>query len=254
MADRPRCPQCGADRGSQVRVGGLCPACLLQLALAPRVEEADDEAEEADLLVQDREYRVVTILDADSSGTTYLAEQARPRRLVTLHVVALGHPLDAGSLAAFRARVAALGRLAHPAIQPFVEARRTRDHAGCVVSVYIHGRQLARAVASFAMDGDARARLFTTICGALSHAHRQGVTHGRLGPQAIVVRQDAAGVAQPVVVGFSVFAGPVPDIAADLDGLVAIARTLGWSGGLERTASSADELREAVERSFLARA
>jgi eukaryotic-like serine/threonine-protein kinase len=219
----------------------MCPSCLLELALLgpddPLPEECEDEP-----LVPEAAYRVVTILAADDSGTTYLAEQDRTKRLVTLHVVKLEQPFDEQRRRAFRERVSALGRLAHPAIQPVIEARRTAAGDGCVVSPFVNGPQLLRYCQSNRVDGRARARLFSTVCEAIAFAHGRGVCHGRLGPDVVVVRL----VSAPVVVGFSVFSGASPDFDADLAGLEAIARSMGWTGPSRGPWASAEALRDAV--------
>jgi serine/threonine protein kinase len=223
----------------------MCPSCLLELALLdpgdPCCEDGEDEP-----LVPEAAYRVVTILGTDDSGTTYLAEQDRTRRLVTLHVVMLSQPFDDARRQAFRERVSLLGRLAHPAIQPIVEARRTAGGDGCVVASFVHGRQLVRYCQSPRVDGPSRARLFSIVCDAIACAHRLGACHGRLGPDMVVVRPEGEDSATPVVVGFSVFPGAAPGFGADLAGLESIARAMGWTGQAQGPWESIETLRAAV--------
>ena len=106
---------------------------------------------------------------------------------------------------AFRERVAALGRLSHPAILRIIEARRTAAGDGCVVAPYVNGTQLARYCRSPHVDGALLARIFSAICDAIASAHGQGVCHGRLGPDMVIVRPMGDDPAAPVVLGFSVF-------------------------------------------------
>jgi serine/threonine protein kinase len=243
VADSRRCPRCGAEE-SRCDLSGTCASCLLELALLASDDPSPDEGEDAPL-VPETAYRVVTILGADESGTTYLAEQAQARRLVTLHVVKLPQPFDDEQRRVFRERVQALRRLDHPIIQPIIDARRTKAGDGCVVAAYLNGTQIARYCQSPQVDDATRARLFSLVCEAMSHAHDQRVPHGRLRPDQVVVRLLNESKAAPVVVGFSVFPGAPPGLEADLAGLDAIARAIGWAGPA-RDWTSIDALRDAV--------
>ena len=51
LAERMRCPDCGTELGSDAATGGLCPRCLLSLALVKSVLEPGSEpgGEEATL-------------------------------------------------------------------------------------------------------------------------------------------------------------------------------------------------------------
>lgn len=233
-------------------MSGMCPVCLLQLALTAPADSSFDESDEdgADVLVPETPYRVVTILGADATGTTYLAEQGPSRRLVTLHVVELPKPMDEARTRALRERLAALGRLSHPAIQPVIEARRTSSGDACVVAVYVHGSQLARYCQASRVDGAWLERVFSIICDAIASAHRQGVCHGRLGPDMIIVRPVGEVRAAPVVLGFSVVPGEPPAIESDLRGLEAIARAMGWTGQGRPSWPSIEALREDVCREW----
>jgi serine/threonine protein kinase len=227
----------------------MCPSCLLELALVEPADPSCDDVDD-DPLVPETAYRVVTILGADSTGTTYLAEQEGTRRLVTLHVVALQLPIDETRRRAFRDRVAALGRLSHPAIQRVIEARRTAAGDGCVVAPYVNGPQIARYCQSPQVNGASRARIFSTICDAVASAHALGVCHGRLGPDMVIVRPMGDALAVPVVLGFSVFPAEPPPLGADLRGLEAVARAMGWTGRAPASWPSIDALRDEVCRGF----
>jgi serine/threonine protein kinase len=250
VADAIRCPRCAAAGvAAAAAVSGMCPSCLLELALLGPDDPSPDESED-EPLVPEAAYRVVTILGADDSGTTYLAEQDRTRRLVTLHVVNLPQPFDEERMGAFRERASALGRLVHSAIQPIIDVRRTAAGDGCVVSPYVNGPQLARYCQSTLVDGPERARLFSMVCEAIAFAHGHGVCHGRLGPEMVVVRLVGKGPSAPVVVGFSVFPGPSPDFDVDLAGLESIARAMGWVGPSRGPWASIGALRDAACRDW----
>jgi serine/threonine protein kinase len=214
------------------------------LALTPA--SADAAEDDADLPVSEEEYRVLTILGTDAAGTTYLAERERSRGLVAMHLVKLGPPSSERQRLAVRDRAAALERLSHPAIQPIIQARRTATGDGCVVAAYVQGQPLARYAQSPRVDDETRAAVFETICDAVADAHRQGVCHGRLGPEVVVMRSSGVAPATPVLVGFSLFDGPAPGIDADIAGLETIARVLGWSGTAPARWESVRSIRDAV--------
>ena len=223
----------------------MCPSCLLELALIPPADSSCDDADD-DLLAPETAYRVVTILGADPTGTTYLAEQDRTRRLVTLHVVALQPPIDEARRRAFRERVASLGRLSHPAIQRVIEARRTASGDGCVVAPYVNGPQLSRYCQSPRADAASLARIFSAVCDAIAGAHAQGVCHGRLGPDMVIVRPVGDDPAAPIVLGFSVFPADPPPFDADIRGLETVARAMGWTGKAPPSWPSIGALRDEV--------
>jgi eukaryotic-like serine/threonine-protein kinase len=244
VGEHRRCPACGSERPAGSHAEGPCPFCLLGLALTPA--EADAVEDAADLLVPETEYRVLTILGTDAAGTTYLAEQERPRRLVTLHVAKLGLPSSEQQRREIRDRAAALERLFHPAIQPIIEARRTATGDGCVVGAYVQGQQLTRYCQSSRVDDEGRATVFATICDGVDYAHGQGVCHGRLTPDMVVMRPTEGDPAAPVLVGFSLFDGSPPGVDADIEGLEAIARALGWSGPAPARWESVRSIRDTV--------
>jgi serine/threonine protein kinase len=244
VSERLRCPACGSERPAGAPVEGPCPLCLLVLALTPA--SADAVEEDADLLVPEEEYRVLTILGTDAAGTTYLAEQERSRRLVAMHLVKLGPSSSERQRLAVRDRAATLERLSHPAIQSIIQARRTPTGDGCVVAAYVQGQTLARYAQSPRVSDEMRAAVFATICDAVADAHRQGVCHGRLGPDMVVMRSSGDDPATPVLVGFSLFDGPPPGIEADFAGLETIARALGWSGTAPARWESVRSIRDTV--------
>jgi serine/threonine protein kinase len=245
VADGCRCPRCGGRATAAPETSGLCPTCLLELAL-PAPEGPGTDEDDAEAVLPESTYRVLTILGTDDAGTTYLAEQERTRKLVTLHVVRLVAASDEAARLAFRERAAALARLSHPAIQPVVEVRRTASGDACVVAAFVTGPQVVRYCQSPAVGDAERVRLFAEVCDAVAHAHRQGVCHGRLGPDKVVVRPVGQNPPSPVVVGYSVCGGEVPRPDDDLRGLESIARSMGWTGDAPESWASVAALRERV--------
>jgi hypothetical protein len=230
MVDEPaRCTHSGTVRGSP-GLRGLCPACLLGLALAGEDDggEASDEFG-ADALIPGPTYRVLTILASEDGRATYLAEQGDRRRLVTLDVVTLPQPQDPASNGALRLRLEALKQLAHPAIARVTDGRHTPSGDFCVVAHHVAGPRLDRACETRHIDPAERARLFALVCEAVAYGHRHGVCHGRLRPECVLASGSREAMA-PVVIGYSVVPGRTPTEADDRAGLEILARAMGCAG------------------------
>lgn len=232
------CPRCG-DTLPGVGKAGLCPSCLLGLALG--ADETPDLDDEGPAPV----YRVLTILASESDRTVYLAEQDRVRRLVTLDVVrvaAAGRDDEEGGP---RSRVRALMRWAHSGVPRTIDGRRTPSGDFCVVAHYLAGPALDRYCDSRALAGPERERLFGRVCDIVEDGHRHGVWHGRLRPDLVIACATDDDI-EPVLLGYSVLAGRAPGLVDDLAGLEGVARAMGWNGPGVPVWESMDHLRAAV--------
>jgi hypothetical protein len=225
-----------------VKLAGLCPACLLQLALtADQGVDAlttDDEAWSPESV-----YRVVTVLSGDAAHTTYLAEDPHSGRLVTLDVVQLPAPMDDEARVAIDQRILELRRLAHSSIASVLDGRCSRGGQALVVAAFVKGLPIDRFAARAA--GPARAEAFAQLCEAVSYAHAQGVCHGRLRASCAAVRTEGD---NPIVTltGFTVTPGAAATPENDVRDLAAIARLMGWTGEWPAADDSLASLRRAV--------
>ena len=247
MTDMAPCPRCGGTSGG-IGKSGLCPACLLGLAIGADDESGREELAETEGPV----YRVLTILATEPGRTTYLAEQDVTRRLVTLDVVRVASAPAAAGPGGGEERVRALRRWAHPGVPRVVEGRRTAAGEICVVSHYVAASPLDRCCEAGRIDGASRARLFARVCEIVSDGHRHGVCHGRLRPD-LVVGCGTGGRLTPSVLGYSVCAGPTPTVADDVAGLERVARAMGWRGPAGQAWRSVEELLAATTEGWTAR-
>lgn len=122
------------------------------------------------------------------------AVQLPPLKDATPHLDAQMDPLEQ----AFVRQAQAAGRLAHPHIVTVYEAGRLGD-TGYLAIERVNGRGLHELIASgwrpqFVHCASIAAR----IADAIEHAHQQGVAHGHLGPQHVVLQVDGV----PKVEGF----------------------------------------------------
>lgn len=224
MADPAGCPRCG---GTSPGIGkaGLCPSCLLGLALDAGDSPGSGEQSDGPAPV----YRVLTVLSSEPARTMYLAEQEETRRLLTLDVVRTTGLADDGEPAWLGERLRALTGWSHPSVPAVIDGRRTATGDYCVVAHYASGPPLDRYCRERQLDGAARARLFARVCETVSDGHRHGVCHGRLRPDLVV-----AGVAGeevvPVILGYSMPHDRMPAAEDDIAALELLARAMGWQG------------------------
>jgi hypothetical protein len=215
-----RCLQCGS-RSSGAGPPSLCPACLLGLALDAGVDaDLDDEPDPAP-----PPCRVVTVLSTDDDRTTYLAEERDTRRLVTLDVVRLPQDGRDEALRQCRARIRTLMRWSHPGVPRVVGGQLSPSGDFCVVSRYVKGQRLDRYCEDRQQNASSRARLVAVVREIVESGHRNGVCHGRLRPDVVIVSGSSRDP-MPVVLGYSVTPGATPTPEDDAAGLEAVARAL----------------------------
>jgi serine/threonine protein kinase len=212
------CPSCGAQVAA--RVGrGLCPSCLLGLALLePEEGEAPPGADESL-----RSASMLAVLDGGADRTVYLAERPDTRQLLVIEVIRADGfpPTTAGT---FAARVEDLRRLSHPGLASVLGGWATAG-GYCVASEYLPGASLERYCAAKHVDAAERLALFLAASDALKAAHAAGVLHGRLGPASIVVTR-RAGETRPAVTGFGLPVRAPATPATDLVALIEILERL----------------------------
>jgi serine/threonine protein kinase len=227
------CPECGAPMTRQL-TGGMCPACLLALALQGSDEADEGEASAGAPL---HSYRIVTVLASEAGRTRYLARGEGFHSLVSLEAVA-ARALGGTNTTALQARIAELRALRGPAIARVLEGWVEAGGDCWVASEYVPGRAIT---GGDPLDVDGLLSVFGQVCSALGTAHEQGVVHGRLEPSSIVLAAAATGL-RPCLTGFGVCARP-PSIADDIAGLGRILAAM--AAGLPVAARVASLVRQA---------
>jgi hypothetical protein len=236
VTDAAGCPRCG-NKSPGVGRAGLCPSCLLALALGT----GDESDHDGSVDVPSPVYQVLTILASEPDRTTYLAEQDGNRRLVTLDVVRIDQVSGDGDPASLGDRMRSLTTWVHPGVPRVVDGRLTPSGDFCVVAEYATGPALDRYCETHSVDGPRRARLFRKVCETVSDGHRHGVCHGRLRPDRVIAT-GAGDEAIPLILGYSIVVDRVPTVDDDLSGLEQVARAMGWNGPSERSWGSVDAL------------
>ncbi|WP_148219489.1 DUF4384 domain-containing protein [Azospirillum sp. B510] len=91
---------------------------------------------------------------------------------------------DTAGLERFRRTAAAAGRLSHPAI-PAILASGEHGGIAFVASALVEGPTLAERLASGPLDWEETVSTLDRVLDALATAHRAGILHGALGPEAV---------------------------------------------------------------------
>lgn len=152
-------------------------------------------------------FSITRALRREKNSVVYLAADPVLHREVIIKAVQLPPPADATAHAdaqidpleqAFVRQAQAAGKLSHPHIVTVYEAGRVHE-TGYLAIERVNGRPLHELIASgwrpqFVHCASIAAR----IADAIEHAHLQGVAHGHLGPQHVVLQLDGV----PKVEGF----------------------------------------------------
>lgn len=200
------CPSC-AEQARQVAaniefmrrvVGALTPEALATLTLAPINPDAAPG------------YRLVREIARGGQGAVYEAVQIDTRRRVAVKIVDFG-PSGANARRRFEREAELAASLRHPNIVTIYQTLALPDGRHALAMEYVDGRTLdqwaaeidraAPATAEGAREAvRAKLRAVSAVCGAVQHAHVNGVIHRDLKPANVIVGADGA----PRVVDFGI--------------------------------------------------
>src|SRR5579863_24028 len=206
MPDATRCPKCGAALAAD-SVEGLCPQCLLRLAMTTEADVSDTLpiAGSAETPVEHEfgAYKIVRVLGEGGMGTVYLAEQREPiRRLVALKVIKLGMSTRE-VMARFDSERQALALMDHPHIARVFDAGASDRGRPYFVMEYVDGVPITEYCDRHRLNNRERIELFIAVCQAVHHAPQKGVIHRDIKPSnVLVVEQD--GLPFPKVIDFGI--------------------------------------------------
>jgi WD40 repeat protein/DNA-binding SARP family transcriptional activator/class 3 adenylate cyclase len=167
-----------------------------------------------------RGYRLLEKIGEGRTGVVFRAIQPHVGRDVAVKLFQEQVAADVAFVRRFEPEGQAAAGLEHPHIAPIHDYWREPGRA-YVVSRYFRGGSLRGLEERGGPLGrDSALRMVEQIASALAFAHRQGVTHGNVGPSNVLF--DAEGNAY--LGDFQIGVGPRADAADDLRGLAGIVR------------------------------
>jgi serine/threonine protein kinase/WD40 repeat protein len=188
------CPGCGA----RIRVGapdGLCPRCLLGLALG--LNPGEQSPLPSNSCAQDTlhvfpdsrrfgNYELTEEIARGGMGIVYRARQLSLNRTVAVKVLLFGQFSSAEFVKRFRAEAEAVASLRHPNI---VGIHEVGEHDGqhYFSMDYIDGTDLSQLVRQTPMPARQSALLLKTIAEAVDYAHGRGILHRDLKPSNVLI-------------------------------------------------------------------
>ena len=187
MAEKNRCPQCGADLPANAP-HGVCPQCLIKVGFEG---DADVTLEESSLNegpgTKIGHYELLELIGEGGMGLVYLAEQKEPvKRKVALKIVKLG--MDTKQVVArFEAERQTLALLEHPNIAHVFDAGTTETGRPYFVMEYVEGKSITKYCDEQKLNIEQRLGLFKQICEGVHHAHQKGIIHRDIKPSNILV-------------------------------------------------------------------
>ncbi len=131
-------------------------------------------------------YRILEKIGAGGMGVVHRARDERLGRDVAIKILPAGALDDASARERFRREALALSSLNHPHIATIYDLDR-QDGVDFLVMEYIPGRTVAHMVSGKALRESEAASIGCQIVEALEEAHEQGIVHGDLTSENVIV-------------------------------------------------------------------
>jgi predicted Ser/Thr protein kinase/tetratricopeptide (TPR) repeat protein len=148
-------------------------------------------------------YKVLGVVSSGGQGVVYRAVQESTSRTVAIKTLMDGRVASARQRARAEREAEIAAGLRHPNIVTVFESRTLPDGRIAVVMEFINGAPFDTWPVPGQTPADrlrALLRAFATVCGAVHHAHLNGVIHRDLKPDNILITPEG----RPVVVDFGI--------------------------------------------------
>jgi serine/threonine protein kinase/Flp pilus assembly protein TadD len=185
---------------------GLCPVCVLETGLGPRVGEAvggvgdpgcvdklprdSTPAGGMEMPIDFGDFELLEEIGRGGQGVVYRARQKSLNRTVALKVIGLGQWATKAHVKRFHLEAGAAASLDHPCIVPIYEVGEREE--SCYFSMkFIDGGQLDEVVKRKPISPRTAAELIAKLARTVHHAHEHGILHRDIKPSNILI--DAKG-------------------------------------------------------------
>ena len=153
----------------------------------------------------DGTYRIERLLDRGGMGAVYAARDVTLGRAVAIKVIRPELVPDSVARERFDREAQTLARLKHPSIVTVFASGVQADGGPYLVMELVRGVSLRQALRAEGTIDPARvSRVLGAVCGAMESAHRDGVLHGDLKPENIMLPDDGEAEVEAKVLDFGV--------------------------------------------------
>ena len=187
---------CGTDQALRAELESMLSANDQSMALALEdrllAESAGALDNPANLIGKDvGPYRLEALIGAGGMGEVYLAQRndQQYEQKVALKLVRAGYR-NSQIMTRFRMERQVLARLSHPNITQLLDGGIDDAGRPYLVMQYVEGLPITEYCDKHTLSIDDRLTLFTTVCNAVQHAHRNLVVHRDLKPSNILVTEE----------------------------------------------------------------
>jgi tRNA A-37 threonylcarbamoyl transferase component Bud32 len=193
MTEPKSCPRCFAPLRPSESPEGLCPKCLLAVAMGedglirsatgapvpapPSIEELTPHFPQLEIL---------SLIGRGGAGAVYRAVQRDLGRTVALKVLLLDPELDPTFGERFAREARAMASLTHPGIAAVHDAGRSGPYWYLILE-FIDGQNLRQVIQGRDLAASAALDVVRQICSALEYAHGEGVVHRDIKPENVLV-------------------------------------------------------------------
>ena len=192
MPDVRRCGFCGATL-ARSEAEGLCPHCLMALAMGERISSGADGVQASGFGIvpgaRVGPYEIVALVGRGGMGEVYRARDSRLGRNVAVKLLPSDVSRDAARLRRFEQEARTASSLNHPNILTIYEIGETTG-TPFLVTELIDGDTLREQMTGEPMNLRQVLDVAEQVASALAAAHEAGIVHRDIKPENIMVRRD----------------------------------------------------------------
>ncbi len=193
MTSTSRCPRCYTPLRPTESPGGLCPKCLISVAMGepavhrsvtgaplPPPPTAEELAEHFPQLV------IGEVIGRGGMGVVYGAVQRDLDRMVALKVLTVDHESDPTFSERFQREARAMASLSHPNIAAVYDSGRAGPWYYLILEL-VDGPNLRQVISDGDISASNALRIVGEMCIALDFAHSEGVVHRDIKPENVLL-------------------------------------------------------------------
>ena len=190
MDTQKLCQSCGAPLAADAP-RGLCPACLMKVALGAGTGTGDQPKRfelpgRAELAAKFPQLEIIELIGQGGMGAVYKVRQKELDRLAALKILPPEVGLDPAFAERFTREARALAKLNHPGIVTLYEFGRA-DGLFFFLMEYVDGVNLRQLLQAGRISAREALAIVPQICDALQFAHDQGIVHRDIKPENLLL-------------------------------------------------------------------